>query len=126
MSDLRIITNNHARPIIEAYELTQAERQEFDYHDWEKIDAGEDGAQFFRYKGRLFDLGEFMPVNSDGDFKEWDGASGDSYFSGKLVRYSDDCGYAPCHPGPDNTGLYAMTHDPNTYGEYVVAGWYCS
>lgn len=91
MSSRRIITNNHARPLIDAYELTEAERKEFDYLDWDAIDEGEDSASFFRYKGRLYELGEFMRTNDNGDFKEWDGYSSDSFFSGTLVRYSDDC-----------------------------------
>ena len=129
MSEVRITTNNHARPIIEAYELTEQEREQLDWYgyDWEKIEAGEDGAQFFRYKGQLYDTNDYMRTNGNGDLKEWDGYSSDSFFSGTLVRYSDEQGYAPCHPDPVwNKGPYPMTHDPNTYGEYIVVGWFCS
>ena len=56
---LKVITNNQPRPVVEAYELTEAERAEFDYLDWAKIEAGEDSASFVRYKGQVLDLGEF-------------------------------------------------------------------
>lgn len=54
---ITIRTNNVPRPTIDAYELTDNERKEFDYLKWDKIDAGEDSATFFRFKGQLYDLG---------------------------------------------------------------------
>lgn len=90
MSNLTIRTNNQPRPIIDAYELTEKERQEFDYLDWQAIDRGEDGACFFRYKGQLYDLGEFMRVEPGGPFNGWDGSRADSFFSGVVVKYTED------------------------------------
>lgn len=107
---VRITTNNVPRPVIDAYELSPDERAEFDYLDWDAIEKGEDSASFFRYKGRLYDLGEFMIVREtqmareDDTLRGWDGYSADSFFSGLLVRY----------PREDH------------YGESVVVGWYCS
>jgi hypothetical protein len=63
MSNLTVKTNNVPRLLIDAYELSEKERAEFDYLDWQKIDAGEDSATFFRYKGQLFDLGN-SPVTT--------------------------------------------------------------
>jgi hypothetical protein len=49
-------------------------------------------ASFFRYRGELYDLGEFMSTRGMPEFSplvKWDGYSSDSYFSGTLVRYVD-------------------------------------
>ncbi len=91
-SELRIVTNNVPRDVVEAYELTAAERAEFDYMDWDAIERGEDSASFFRYKGTTYDLGEFL--RWDGvpfsPLARWDGYQSDSFFSGILVRYCED------------------------------------
>lgn len=86
---LTIITNHVPRLIIDAYELTAVERKDFDYYDWDKIERGEDSASFFRYRGQLYDLGEFMRVPRDA-FPGWEGYSNDSFFSGVIVRYHED------------------------------------
>lgn len=98
MSEMRVITNNVPRDLIDAYELGEAERQEFDYLDWEAIDRGEDSAQFFRYKGDLHDLGEFTAnwgmTRGSGlpdSLSKWDGYRSDSFFSALVVRYVEDC-----------------------------------
>jgi hypothetical protein len=91
MSEVTIITNNVPRDVIDAYELTPKEREEFDYLDWKKIELLEDSAQFFRYKGELYDLGDFQRVGTaDGNFLDWDGFITDSFFSGILIRYVDE------------------------------------
>jgi hypothetical protein len=85
-----IRTNNVPRLLIDAYQLTAAERQQFDYLDWSAIDRGDDSATFLRYKGQLYDLGEFMRTGIPG----WDGIAADSAFSGTLVRFvKDDSDY---------------------------------
>jgi hypothetical protein len=56
MDDIVVRTNNKPRLIIDDYELTPAERAEFDYIDWDASAK----AEFFRYKGQLYDMGEFM------------------------------------------------------------------
>jgi hypothetical protein len=92
MDELTIITNNVPRDILDGYELTKEEREEFDYLNWEAIEEGSDSASFFRYRGELYDLGEFMSTRGMPEFSplvKWDGYSSDSYFSGTLVRYVD-------------------------------------
>lgn len=90
---MRIETNNVPRDIVDAWELSEKERKEFDYLDWEKIEAGEDSASFFRYRGRTYDLGEFQttgtlsPVSG---FTGWHGYMADSFFSAIVVKYVDD------------------------------------
>jgi hypothetical protein len=92
MSDLTIITNNVPRDITDAWELTAAERADFDYLNWDAIDAGSDSASFIRYRGELVDLGEFMAWDNPASPTRghWDGVRSDSFFSGLVVRYCDD------------------------------------
>ena len=99
---VRIRTNNVPRDIINAWELTPAERAEFDYLDWEAIDNGNDSRDFFRYRGQLYDLSEFSRIIPPGSerrhpmecdsryFIGWDGYLSDSYFSGLLIRWARD------------------------------------
>ena len=92
MSELTVVTNNVPRDVVEAYELSEAERSEFDYLDWEAIERGEDSASFIRYRGELIDLGEFERWDNPASptRQGWDGIRTDSFFSGLLVRYCDD------------------------------------
>lgn len=89
---IEVTTNHVPRDVIQAYELTEDERKEFDYHDWNAIERGEDSAEFFRYKGELHDLGEFEVWDNPASptRQNWDGYKADTYFSGMVVRYVDD------------------------------------
>lgn len=97
---MQIKTNNHARPVLYWWDLTNAERAELDYYETDT--AREDG-RFFRYKGAAYDLGEFTRIapagskggpsahyDHTGDLAGWDGIATDSYFSGIVVKYRDD------------------------------------
>ena len=118
-TEVKIRTNNVPRDIINAHELTQAERAEFDYLDWEGIDDGRDSASFFRYRGELYSLSEFSrvipagsvrrhPMECDApEFAGWDGYQSDSFFSGMLVKWARD----------DNG---------RTDGERIIVGTYVS
>jgi hypothetical protein len=93
MSSITIRTNNVPRSVIYGYELTEKERAEFDY--LEDID----NAQFFRFKGSAYDIGEFSriiatgskrchPMESDNPaFAGWAGYLSDSFFSGVLIKW---------------------------------------
>lgn len=91
-STVRVTTNNVPRDIVDAYELTAAEREDFDYLDWDAIDEGNDSASFIRFKGQLYDLGEFMRPNYPGesDLSGWHGVRTDSYFSALVVKLVGD------------------------------------
>ena len=65
-----------------AHELSPAELKEFDY-------LGEDEGTFFRYRGNVYDLGEFMRTLNE-ELKGWDGFAADTYFSGVAVKLSED------------------------------------
>lgn len=85
---MNIVTNNIPRNFIGDYQLSDKEREDFDYLDWAAIDDGRDSATFFKYKGRLYDLREF--VRTPESMKPWHGMSADSAFSGVLIRLDDD------------------------------------
>ena len=83
-----IITNNQPRELLCASDLTAKELEEFDYLD----EPDELGYNFFRYRGQVYSLDNFMRVNaSDETFAGWHGSQGMTYFSGVLMRYTD-CG----------------------------------
>lgn len=95
---LTVITNNVPRLILDACELSADERGEFDYLDWGAIDRGEDSASFLRYRGTLYDLGDFqyeggLMKGSAHPFNGWSGFISDTFFSGILVRICDDSDY---------------------------------
>jgi len=103
-------TNNVPRDIIEAWELSEAEREEFDYLDWSEFgtepnpatsdlprsrSAGD--AEFFRYRGQLYDLGEFSAdygitrgAGLPPHLARWDGYMSETFFSAIVVRYVDN------------------------------------
>ena len=110
---LKITTNNVPRDIIESHQLTEKERKEFDYLDWEAIERGEDSAYFVRYRGELYSLSDFVrivprsgnvgpmgltyPVDDASELSKWDGILTDSFFSGIVLRYCrDEFGRVDC------------------------------
>lgn len=88
---MEIISNNQPRPVIDASELTQTEREEFDYLDWSEIEKGNDSATFFRYKGQLYDLGDCGHIGAAFGLQGWHGYYADTAWSGVLVRLTSDC-----------------------------------
>jgi hypothetical protein len=85
---MKIITNNRPRPLLYGCELTPEEAAEFDYMSPDDLAA----ADFVRYKGRLYDVGEFLraPESLPG----WDGHMPNSYFSGTVIRLDAAGDYA--------------------------------
>lgn len=97
----QIKTNNVPRQVLYGYELTEKEAAEFDYIEADDFYAH----SFIRYKGQVYDLSEFVRIEKqgkrtnpftvtveDGDpLLKWDGILTDSYFSGIVVKYADEC-----------------------------------
>ena len=82
---MKVISNGHLYPIIYQWELTDAEKADFDWAD--------DSMEFVRYRGQLYCISEFESVSpTDADTRGWDGYQGDSYFSGVLMRYPREDG----------------------------------
>jgi len=86
--NIEIKTNWIPRHIIYGFELNKKERAEFDYYGDDEVV----NQSFFRYKGQVYDIGEFMrvPPTLPDPMQVWDGYSSDSYFSGVVVKYDDD------------------------------------
>lgn len=80
----RIISNRQPRDVLGWHDLAEKERAEFDYLD---SDAARDCASFARYRGAVYDLGEFM--RAPADLAPWDGYATDTYFSATLARFVD-------------------------------------
>ena len=80
---MTIRTNHQYREILTAYDLTEKELKEFDY-----LNDGE--GSFFRYRGQVYDIGEFMPT-SQVELCDWDGFRSDSYFSGIAIKFNEYC-----------------------------------
>lgn len=102
---ITVRTNNVPRDVLHPWELTLAELKEFEYLVDDPTNLEQwynSGASFFRYRDQLYDLGEFSRVIAPNSqrchsmecdapaFQGWDGYQSDSYFSGLLVRYSND------------------------------------
>jgi hypothetical protein len=75
---MNIKTNNKPRPIIYGFELTNKEKEDYDF-----LEDIEDHT-FFRYKGYLYLLSDFMRIDQNHtSFTGWHGHSSDSF----LVVY---------------------------------------
>ena len=92
---LTVITNNVPRDIIAEWQLTADQRKEFDYLDWEAMDAGTDSRSFCMYRGELYDLQEICEASWGSSMPEglrgWTNYASDSFFSGVVIRYVDNC-----------------------------------
>ena len=86
---MQIKTNHKPRHILYRWQLTPKESAEFDY-------LPENEGEFLRYKGQVYDLGEFMRIEKSTaphcqreGWEKWHGYSSDSFFSGVLVKYCE-------------------------------------
>jgi len=85
--NVTIKTNNHWRQFVYRYDVpSKVLADQFDYLSDDVIDG------FFKYRGNWYHLDEFMRIenNPDSEFSQWHGYSGDSYFSGIVIRISKD------------------------------------
>ncbi len=86
-----IKTNNQPRELmcLSDFPLERQQQLRFDF-DW--ADDLEDGCSLFSYKGTIYHLSNFLRVNAEKgtDFYGWHGAEADSYFTGTLVKITDD------------------------------------
>ena len=82
---MKIISNYHWRQFEYFCDLSYKDKQEL---DWIKDYT----ATVFHYRGNIYSLDEFMRVEkkSSEDFAYWDGYLGDSFFSGILIKISED------------------------------------
>ena len=88
---MKIKTNHHFRHVLYWHDLEPSEQSELQRTSGRFVKE----SSFFRYRNRVYDLGEFMSARGNGFrlFPNWDGYHNDSFFSAVLVKYSD-CGDA--------------------------------
>lgn len=87
MDKLTIRTNNVPRNTLYGYELSKKDRSDFDYLSDEQFCD----ATFFRFKGNLYDVSEFMIVCDEYLLSEgWQAYASDSYFSGVVIKFPDN------------------------------------
>ena len=84
---MQIITNNQWRDFRYSYEVPDSVmNDQFDY-----VDTCDTVDGFFEYRGHWYCMDDFMRIDeSMTSFKGWHGYRSDSYFSGVLIRVSDD------------------------------------
>ena len=82
---MHIISNNQWRFTVDWWDLTEKEQKDF---DWE----GAEEDTYFRYRGQVYNLSNFMRIEENHPLHclNWHGYSGESYFSGKIIKLSDD------------------------------------
>lgn len=82
-----IITDHKWKPFKYGNEVPKHVRNDFDWVD-EEVNYDD----FLFYRGRWYHTSEFMRVNPNSAFAllGYDGYLGDSYFSGVLIKLSDD------------------------------------
>lgn len=104
---LTITTNRQFRPLLSGWELTAKERSELDYiAEPNNLEIwGQEVNRFFRYRGKVYDVNEFVRIVKRSDFRggflhcadddspllDWDGIQTDSFFSGIVIKYDRDC-----------------------------------
>ena len=89
---LEIKTNNQERELLSFYEFPLERqrdlRSQFDWLDEEQLAS----PGFFTYKGNVHHIDQYLRVlnHSNSEFSGWHGYEADSFFSGTVVRLSDD------------------------------------
>lgn len=94
---MKVITNKQPRALMYLSDFNDAEQAVIrrDYN-WMDPDDLECNFGFFKYRGNVYHLQDFMRTSSEatGDLDEWDGYIGDSYFSGVVMKLCDnDCNH---------------------------------
>ena len=82
---MRIETDNKWKPFKCGYEVPQRIREEYDHLAEEEKSDG-----WFCYRRRWYHLSDFMRCEESNPFGKWHGYIGDSFFSGVLIKLSDD------------------------------------
>lgn len=84
---LKIVTNNHPRPLLTWIELTITERKEFDYIDVNDHDEVYH-PRFVRAYGNVYDIDDFEHINPSNPLKGWGGFISESFWDGIVVKYA--------------------------------------
>lgn len=76
----RIITNHHWRPFKPAHEVPTEVLDDYSHLDIDELTWG-----WIQYQGQWLHISDFMRCEGS-----WDGVRGESYFSGLLIKVSQD------------------------------------
>lgn len=97
-----IIGNNHAHDVLSFYELPKKYQKIMIsiYHggysdDMEKVVEYLGECSFVVYRRYVYNLCDI--VRYTGDLGDYDGYNSDTFFSGQLFKYSDDCETMKCY-----------------------------
>ena len=88
---MKVYTDNKWKPFKYRYEVPRKVLEHFDYLDEDEASDG-----FFHYRRAWYHLSDFMNIGRVSDFKvkgvllKWDGYHPETYFSGVLIKVSDD------------------------------------
>ena len=78
---MEIVCNNKPRHVLHWHDLAPTEQAEFDW-----IEDSDNSYSFFRYRGIVYCLADFMQVPPELAKQHWHGYSADTYFSAILIR----------------------------------------
>ncbi len=95
IDNIQIYGNNQEREVLYFFQLSDKwqaiAKKDFDWID-DSDTCNWDETQFFIYKNQLYCMEDFMRVvNGSPEFmKKFDGYTNDTYFSGILIKYSEE------------------------------------
>lgn len=82
-----VTTNSHWRDFKYRYEVPpEVLADQFDWTDADHEEHGSYSDGFIQYRGHWYHLGDFMR----GGHADWHGSCADGFFSGTLIRLSED------------------------------------
>lgn len=89
MSACKIITDHKWKNLLYGYQVPEKVKK--DYFDWMQ-EPEIDSSYFIKYRNRYYSLDDFMRIEKECPFYSlgYHGYVSDSYFSGVLVKLSDD------------------------------------
>ena len=83
---MEIITNHHNRMFKYGYEVPKSVLEDYHY-----LDEGEKSDGWIHYRSIWYHISDFMTVSIySKNWRGWDGYKFDTFFSGVLIRISDD------------------------------------
>ena len=92
---MTITTNNIPRDLLSFWDFSEKDqrtiRSNFDWMDDVESENG-----FFKYKGHIYNLADFMRISERSELMSWDGSLAQSWSCGVLVKLSSDCEQVTC------------------------------
>lgn len=87
-----IVTNWHRRELVDVHELAPAEREQVDVNDDDGLEGGDDLDLFFRFRGSVWRLSDFMRTFDGSVLKErgWEAIMPETVWTAVVIRLDDD------------------------------------